>query len=163
MSACRPPYVISFHSYVIYINRCKNAVLSRKRSKAVTLQSAKLIIFFKTNLFLSNYFTSMLFFCYNILHFLIFSPEKQYVFQSKRHRKLHFVMTCAYYRFSVFPLTLFYSFGHRSAVVEKLIGLQSGEVDLCRLYAAVSQCLCDVVDVDASPVCYRRPCVACDV
>ena len=22
----------------------------------------------------------MLFFCYNILHFLIFSPEKQYVF-----------------------------------------------------------------------------------
>ena len=125
MSACRPPYVISFHSYVIYINRCKNAVLSRKRSEAVTLQSAKLIIFFKTNLFLSNYFTSMLFFCYNILHFLIFSPEKQYVFQSKRHRKLHFVMTCAYYRFRAFQLTLFYSFGHRPAVVEKLIGLRS--------------------------------------
>ncbi len=80
MSACRPPYVISFHSYVIYINRCKNAVLSRKRSEAVTLQSAKLIIFFKTNLFLSNYFTSMLFFCYKILHFLIYSPEKRYVF-----------------------------------------------------------------------------------
>ena len=76
-----PAAVCHFFPFLRYIyNRCKNAVLSRKKSEAVTLQSAKLIIFFKTNLFLSNYFTSMLFFCYNILHFLIFSPEKQYVF-----------------------------------------------------------------------------------